>query len=65
MTGGDPFADEGALWHIDNSGKQIGYNLPYNPLGLAVDASGNPWFTTRFSGEPSQIVEVTGASRSH
>jgi sugar lactone lactonase YvrE len=65
MTGGDPFASKGALWHIDNSGKQIGYDLPYNPLGLAVDASGNPWFTTRFSGEPSQIVEVTGASSSH
>ncbi|MGA8097534.1 MAG: hypothetical protein WB810_02620 [Candidatus Cybelea sp.] len=61
MTGGDPFAYKGALWHIDKRGKQIAYDLPYNPLSVAIDASGNPWFTTRFSGEPSQIVEVTGA----
>lgn len=60
MTGGDPFAYKGALWHIDKRGKQTAYDLPYNPLSIAVDASGNPWFTTRFSGEPSQIVEVTG-----
>jgi streptogramin lyase len=61
MTGGDPFAYKGALWHIDKRGRQIAYDLPYNPLSVAIDASGNPWFTTRFSGEPSQIVEVTGA----
>jgi streptogramin lyase len=61
MTGGDPFAYKGALWHVDKRGRQIAYDLPYNPLSVAVDASGNPWFTTRFSGEPSQIVEVTGA----
>lgn len=58
ITGGDPFADKGALWHVTANGKQMAYDLPYNPLGVAVDAAGNPWFTTQFSGEPSRIVEV-------
>lgn len=61
MTGGDPFADDGALWFVSQSGKQTAYNLPHNPLAIAVDGSGNPWFTAHFSGEPSRIVEVTGA----
>jgi streptogramin lyase len=61
MTGGNVFQDAGALWHVDASGTQIAYNLPYDPLGLAVDADGNPWFTAAFSGQPSRIVEVTGA----
>jgi hypothetical protein len=60
MTGGDPFNDDGALWHVDQSGKQTAYNLPHNPLAIAVDGSGNPWFTALFSGQPSRIVEVTG-----
>ncbi|HEY2473507.1 MAG TPA: hypothetical protein VGI19_01780 [Candidatus Cybelea sp.] len=58
VTGGDPFADKGALWHVSANGKEAAYDLPHNPLGLAVDAAGNPWFTTQFSGEPSRIVEV-------
>lgn len=58
ITGGDPFADNGALWHISTDGKQTPYDLPYDPLGLAVDAAGNPWFTTAFSGAASRIVEV-------
>lgn len=58
MTGGDPFSDDGALWHVDNRGNQTAYNLPHNPLGLAVDTLGNPWFTAQFSGQPSRIVEV-------
>jgi virginiamycin B lyase len=61
MTGGDPFADDGALWFIAQSGKQTAYDLPHNPLAIAVDGSGNPWFTALFSGQPSRIVEITGA----
>jgi hypothetical protein len=61
MTGGDPLADNGGLWHVNNRGKQTAYDLPYDPLSLAVDANGNPWFTAAFSGAPSRIVEVTGA----
>lgn len=61
MTGGDPFADDGALWRIDQNGKQTAYDLPHNPLAIAVDGSANPWFTALFSGQPSRIVEVTGA----
>jgi streptogramin lyase len=59
MTGGDPFSFKGALWHIDLGGRQKAYNLPYNPRALTADASGNPWFTTAFPGEASNIVEVT------
>jgi streptogramin lyase len=61
ITGGDPLEYKGALWHVDTTGKQIGYDLPYDPLSLTADANGNPWFTTHFSGTPSTIVEVTGA----
>lgn len=61
MTGGDPFADNGALWHVDQNGKQTPYDLPHNPLTITVDGSGNPWFTALFSGQPSRIIEVTGA----
>lgn len=61
LTGGNVFADDGALWFVNGNGKQTAYNLPYNPLGVTVDANGNPWFTAAFSGQPSRIVEVTGA----
>ena len=61
ITGGDPFADNGALWHVDDRGKQIVYDLPHNPFALALDAAGNPWFTAAFSGQPSRIVEAIGA----
>ena len=58
IAGGDPFQDNGALWHVAANGKQSAYDLPYDPLGLAVDAAGNPWFTASFSGAPARIVEV-------
>jgi streptogramin lyase len=58
ITGGDPFTDNGALWHVGANGKQTAYNLPYDPLALAVDAAGDPWFSAKFSGAPSRIVEV-------
>jgi sugar lactone lactonase YvrE len=61
MTGSDPFASKGALWHVNIRGRMIDYNLPYAPRGLTADASGNPWFTAAFPGKPSSIVEVTGA----
>ena len=61
MTGGDPLAVYGALWHVDTHGKQIAYELPYDPDSLALDAGGNQWFTTHFSQTASSIVEVTGA----
>lgn len=61
ITGGDPLAVGGALWHVNTKDKQIAYDLPYEPLSVAVDATGNPWFTTHFSGKASSIVEVTGA----
>jgi hypothetical protein len=61
MTGGDPLAVHGALWHVDMKGKQIVYDLPYDPDSLALDAGGNQWFTTHFSQRASSIVEVTGA----
>ncbi len=59
ITGGDPLQDNGALWHIGTGGKQTAYDLPYDPLGLAVDGAGHPWFTAIFSDQPSRIVEVT------
>jgi hypothetical protein len=62
MTGSDPFAFKGALWHVNLHGFMKGYNLPYAPAALAADASGNPWFTAAYPGKPSSIVEVTAAS---
>ena len=61
ITGGDPLAYSGALWHVAINGKQIAYDLPYDPQSVAADANGNPWFTAHFSGTPSRIVKVTGA----
>lgn len=58
ITGGDPLAANGALWRMDAQEKQVAYDLPYDPLALAVDAQGHPWFTASFGGLPSQIVEV-------
>jgi streptogramin lyase len=58
FTGGDPFAPKGALWRMNAQGRQVVYNLPFDPLGLAVDAQGHPWFTAFSNGSPSQIVEV-------
>jgi len=58
VAGSEPNADAGGLWHFDSRRGQIVYVLPHAPLALAVDAAGNPWFTTRFRGEPSRIIEV-------
>jgi streptogramin lyase len=61
VSGGNPFQNNGALWSFVSSKNQKAFSIPYNPLSLTVDAAGNPWFTAIFSGEPSQIVEVTNA----
>jgi streptogramin lyase len=58
LSGSDPFAADGALWRIDSRGKQTTYDVPYSPFGLTLDATGHPWFTSLWSGHPSQIVEV-------
>jgi hypothetical protein len=58
ITGGDPFAPQGAIWRMNAQGEQVAYSLPYDPLGLGVDAEGHPWFTASSLGFPSQIVEV-------
>jgi sugar lactone lactonase YvrE len=60
VSGSDPFENDGALWHIDAQRKQTVYPLPFNPISLAIDSSGNPWLTAGFIGQPSQIVEVLG-----
>jgi streptogramin lyase len=59
VSGGNPFQNNGALWEFAGKGNQKTFSVPYNPLSLTVDAAGHPWFTAAFSGEPSQIVEVT------
>jgi hypothetical protein len=61
ITGSDPLAISGALFHYVKKGTQKVYPLPYNPLSLTLDAASNPWFTAYFGGQPSQIVEVLGA----
>ncbi|HTU82786.1 MAG TPA: hypothetical protein VMF61_11690 [Candidatus Acidoferrales bacterium] len=58
FTGGDPFQPNGALWEIDERGRQTVAALAYNPIGLTVDAAGNPWFTASFPGQPNRIVEI-------
>ncbi len=60
LSGDDPFGNDGALWQIDQKGRQNADTVPYSPYGLAVDRRGRPWFTSLFSGLPSQIVEVIG-----
>jgi streptogramin lyase len=60
VSGSDPFENDGALWHIDAQRQQTVYPLPFNPISLAIDSSGNPWLTAGFIGQPSQIVEVLG-----
>lgn len=59
FTSGNPFLPNGALTQMDTQGNQVAYQVPYNPLGLTVDGNGHPWFTTLWSGLPSQIVEAT------
>jgi streptogramin lyase len=61
VSGGNPFQNNGALWEFVGKQNQKAFSVPYNPLSLTVDAAGHPWFTATFSGEPSQIVEVTNA----
>ena len=59
MAGDDPFQLNGALWRVDTGGHQTAYPVPYNPIALAADANGNPWFTSQCCGNPSQIVEAS------
>jgi virginiamycin B lyase len=59
FTGGNPFDPNGGLWRMDTQGNQTVYDIPYNPIGLTVDAAGNPWFTASFNSIPSQIVKAT------
>lgn len=58
ITGSESNADAGALWHFDGRSGQAVFPLPHAPLAVAVDAGGNPWFTTKFAFQPSRIVEV-------
>ncbi|HEY1429408.1 MAG TPA: hypothetical protein VGF18_07525 [Candidatus Tumulicola sp.] len=60
VTGGNPLQNKGALWRFASEQNQTAYQLPYDPISLTVDASGNPWFTAGFGGSASQIVEVLG-----
>jgi streptogramin lyase len=62
VTGSNPFKDSGALWRVASKKHQTAYNLPYNPISVTVDASGNPWFTASSSGSPSQIIEVVSTA---
>ena len=59
FVGDDPFAVNGGLWRIDADGTQHGYPVPYNPVQLAGDGSGNIWFTSEGFDHPAQIVEAT------
>lgn len=58
ITGGNPLQSNGELWFVDAQGKQTPYDVPYNPVGLAVDGQGNPWFSAQFGGQPNQIIEA-------
>ncbi|HEY1429499.1 MAG TPA: hypothetical protein VGF18_07990 [Candidatus Tumulicola sp.] len=62
IAGNDPLQFTGSLFRFDGKGHQAVYAVPYGPRSLANDASGNPWFTSHFGGEPSQIVEVLGTN---
>jgi virginiamycin B lyase len=62
FVGDDPFQVQGGLWHIDESGNQVGYVIPYNPIGIAPDASGNLWITADAFDNPAQIVEAVFAT---
>lgn len=59
LTGGDPFNPDGALYAIGLQGSQTAYDIPYNPIAVALDRKGRAWLTAAWSGQPSQIVEVT------
>ncbi len=63
ISGNDPLQLTGTLWRFTAKGNQAVFAVPYSPKSLTVDASGNPWFTSLFGGDPSQIVEVLGAPR--
>ena len=60
ITGNDPFQLNGGLWSVNTStGAATPYAVPYSPIGIANGGSGTVWFTSKFGGLPSQIVEVT------
>lgn len=48
----------GALWYFDGRRTQITYIPPHAPLAIAVDATGNPWFTAASVHQPSRIIEA-------
>jgi hypothetical protein len=58
ITGGNPLQPNGALWCINHGGKQTVAAVSYDPVGLAVDSTGNAWFSAYFAPGPSQIVKV-------
>jgi sugar lactone lactonase YvrE len=58
VSGSNPFWNNGALWRITSSRRQTAYPIPFNPISLTVDSTGNPWFTAGFIEQPSQIIEV-------
>jgi streptogramin lyase len=59
FTGDDPFQTISALWSMTASGAMTAYQIPYSPIGIAAGRGSHLWFTSRFGGLPSQIVEVT------
>ena len=60
VSGSNPTQNSGALWRITSAREQTAYPIPYNPISLTVDSTGNPWFTAGFANEPSRIIEVLG-----
>jgi hypothetical protein len=58
IAGSHPVKDMGALWYFDGRRTQITYIPPHAPLAIAVDATGNPWFTAESVHQPSRIIEA-------
>jgi hypothetical protein len=58
IAGSHHFQDTGGLWYFDSRLRQTAYIAPHAPLAIAVDASGNPWFTAASGHEPSRIIEA-------
>ncbi len=62
FSGASPFQISGTLWNVDYSGRVVSwFTVPYAPAALAVDPSGNLWFTSSPGGDPGEngvLVEV-------
>ncbi len=58
IAGSHPIRDTGALWYFESRRTQVTYVPPHAPLAIAVDATGNPWFTAASSHQPSRIIEA-------